>query len=137
MKGINKVILMGTLGKEPEIRKTQTGDSVANVSIATNEIYKDKSDNQQTQTEWHKVVFFGRLAEIVEQYLKKGSKVYIEGKLRTRKWQDKNNQDRYTTEIVASEMQMLDGKESVDVPATAEQKSLITSDAFDDDSIPF
>jgi single-strand DNA-binding protein len=137
MKGINKVILMGTLGKEPDIRKTQSNDSVASVSIATNEIYKDKSGKQQTQTEWHKVVFFGRLAEIVEQYIKKGSKVYIEGKLRTRKWQDKNNQDRYTTEIVASEMQMLDNKESVDVPASVEQNPLISVDAFEDDNIPF
>ena len=110
-KGVNKVILIGRLGRDPEVRYTPGGAAVANVYIATSEIWKDKqSGENQERTEWHRVVFFARLAEIVGEYLKKGSQVYIEGRLQTRKWQDKDNQDRYTTEIVANEMQMLDSK---------------------------
>ncbi|SMF94572.1 single-strand DNA-binding protein [Methylomagnum ishizawai] len=107
-RGINKVILIGNLGKDPEVRYMSNGEAVANVTIATSDSWKDPQGNPQERTEWHNVVFYRKLAEIVGQYLKKGGKVYVEGSLRTRKWQDKNGQDRYTTEIIANEMQMLD-----------------------------
>jgi single-strand DNA-binding protein len=111
-RGINKVILIGNLGNDPDTKYMPSGGAVTNVSLATSETWKDKQTGQaQERTEWHRVVFFNRLAEIAGEYLRKGSKVYIEGSLRTRKWQDKTSgQDRYTTEIVASEMQMLDGR---------------------------
>lgn len=110
-RGINKVILIGNLGNDPETRYTQSGSAVTNISLATSESWKDKQTGQpQERTEWHRVVFFNRLAEIAGEYLRKGSKVYIEGSLRTRKWQDQSGQDRYTTEIVANEMQMLDSR---------------------------
>ncbi|AFU98979.1 single-stranded DNA-binding protein [Simiduia agarivorans] len=110
-RGINKVILVGNLGQDPETKYMPSGGAVTNVSIATSETWKDKQTGQpQERTEWHRVVFFNRLAEIAGEYLKKGSKVYVEGSLRTRKWQGQDGQDRYTTEIVASEMQMLDGR---------------------------
>lgn len=109
-RGVNKVILIGNLGQDPDIRFTQNQKQVANVSIATSEQWTDRQTGQrQERTEWHRVVFFDRLAEIVGQYLKKGSKVYVEGKLQTRKWQNQQGVDQYTTEIVANEMQMLDG----------------------------
>lgn len=107
-RGINKVILIGNLGKDPETRYMPSGGAVTNITVATSESWKDKqTGEQQERTEWHRVVFFNRLAEIAGEYLKKGSKVYIEGSLRTRKWQGQDGQDRYTTEIVANEMQML------------------------------
>ena len=110
-RGINKVILVGNLGKDPEVRYMANGQAVANVTIATSESWKDKNTGeQQEKTEWHRVVFWRRLAEIAGEYLKKGSKIYVEGKLQTRKWQDNQGQDRYTTEIVANEMQMLDSR---------------------------
>ena len=110
-RGINKVILVGNLGKDPEMRYTADSRAVANLTIATSEQWKDKNTGQQQEkTEWHRVVAFGRLAEIIGDYVKKGSQVYIEGKIQTRKWQDQQGQDRYTTEIVANEMQMLGGK---------------------------
>lgn len=110
-RGVNKVILVGNLGQEPETRYMPSGGAVTNVSIATSETWKDKNSGQmQERTEWHRVVFFNRLAEIAGEYLKKGTKVYVEGSLRTRKWQDQSGTDRYTTEIVASEMQMLDSR---------------------------
>jgi single-strand DNA-binding protein len=110
-RGINKVILVGNLGADPETRYTASGSAITNVRLATAEAWKDKqSGEQQERTEWHRVVFFNRLAEIAGEYLKKGSQVYIEGSLRTRKWQDQSGQDRYTTEIVANEMQMLGGR---------------------------
>ncbi|MFV1984858.1 MAG: single-stranded DNA-binding protein [Thiohalomonadales bacterium] len=110
-RGVNKVILIGNLGADPEVKYMPSGGAVANVTIATSESWKDKNTGEQVdKTEWHRVVFFRRLAEIVGEYLKKGSKVYIEGKLQTRKWQDKNGADRWTTEIVANEMQMLDSR---------------------------
>lgn len=110
-RGINKVILVGNLGNDPEIRYSQAGAAITNISIATSETWKDKQTGQpQERTEWHRVVFFNRLAEIAGEYLRKGSKVYVEGSLRTRKWQDKDGNDRYTTEIVANEMQMLDSR---------------------------
>jgi single-strand DNA-binding protein len=110
-RGINKVILVGNLGADPEVRYMPSGGAVANITVATSESWKDKqTGEQQDRTEWHRVVFFNRLAEIVGEYLRKGSKVYVEGSLRTRKWQDQAGVERYTTEIVAAEMQMLDGK---------------------------
>jgi len=111
-RGINKVILIGNLGRDPEMRYAPSGLAVANVTLATSESWKDKqSGEMQERTEWHKVVFYQRLAEIVGEYLRKGSKVFIEGRLRTTKWQDKTTgQDRYTTEIIADNMQMLDSK---------------------------
>jgi len=111
--GVNKVILIGNLGRDPEVRYSNAGAAIANVSIATSESWKDKNTGEPVEkTEWHRVVFYRRLAEIVGEYLKKGSKVYVEGSLQTRKWQDKEGQDRYTTEIVANEMQMLDSRQA-------------------------
>ena len=110
-RGVNKVILVGNLGADPEVRYMPNGGAVANITVATTESWKDKqSGENQEKTEWHRVVFFARLAEIVGEYLKKGSQIYVEGRLQTRKWQDKGGQDRYTTEIVANEMQMLGSK---------------------------
>jgi len=110
-RGINKVIIVGNLGGDPETRYMPSGSAVTNLTVATNESWKDKQTGEQKdRTEWHKVAMFNRLAEIAAEYLRKGSQVYIEGKLRTRKWQDKNGQDRWTTEIVADEMQMLGGR---------------------------
>jgi len=110
-RGINKVILIGNLGKDPEVRYMPSGSAVANLTIATSESWKDKQSGEtQERTEWHRVSMFGRLGEIAGEYLRKGSKVYIEGRLQTRKWQDQNGQDRYTTEIVANDMQMLDSR---------------------------
>ncbi len=147
-RGVNKAIILGSLGQDPDIRYTASGAAVANISIATNEQWKDKeSGEMQERTEWHRVVFFGRLAEIVGEYLRKGSQVYIEGRIQTRKWQDKEGQDRYTTEIVANEMQMLGSKsggttasfdktpeQQQSAPATTGEKT--ANDDFDDD-IPF
>jgi single-strand DNA-binding protein len=110
-RGINKVILVGNLGADPDVRYMPAGGAVTSVSVATSESWKDKQTGQnQDRTEWHRVVFFNRLAEVAGEYLRKGAKIYVEGSLRTRKWQDKNNVERYTTEIIASEMQMLDSK---------------------------
>lgn len=111
-RGINKVILVGNVGQDPEMKYMPSGGAVTNISVATSESWKDKQTGQQQErTEWHRVVFFNRLAEIVGEYVRKGSKLYIEGSLRTRKWQGQDGQDRYTTEIVASEMQMLDSRQ--------------------------
>jgi single-strand DNA-binding protein len=110
-RGVNKVILVGNLGNDPEVRYGNNGNAIANISLATTESWKDKNTGeQQDKTEWHRIVMFGRLGEIAGEYLRKGSQVYIEGKLQTRKWQDQQGQDRYTTEIVANEMQMLGGR---------------------------
>ena len=110
-RGINKVILVGNLGADPETRYMPSGSAVTNLSVATSETWKDKqSGEQKERTEWHKVAMFNRLAEIAAEYLRKGSQVYIEGKLRTRKWQDRDGNDRWTTEIIADEMQMLGGR---------------------------
>lgn len=142
-KGINKVILIGNLGKDPEVRYSASGTAMANITLATSESWKDKNSGEKVdKTEWHRVVFFKRLAEIAGEYLKKGSKIYIEGKLQTRKWQDKDGQDRYTTEIVGNEMQMLDSK--ANPGGNAEQHAVDTGKGdtsgppndFDDD-IPF
>ena len=153
-RGVNKVILIGNLGNEPEIRYTAGGAAVANVSLATAESWKDKeSGEQQERTEWHRIVFFGRLAEIVGEYLHKGSQIYVEGRLQTRKWQDKEGHDRYTTEIVANEMQMLGSRgggsanagkaskqeepESAESKAQAPAKAGPPSEGDFDDDIPF
>ena len=113
MASINKVILVGNLGQDPETRHMPNGGSVTNISIATTDSWTDKGSGQkQERTEWHRVVFFNRLAEIAAQYLRKGSQVYVEGNIRTNKWQDQSGQDRYSTEIVAREMQMLGGRAS-------------------------
>jgi len=110
MASVNKVILIGNLGADPETRYLPSGDAVANIRIATTEVWKDKGGEKQEHTEWHRIAFFGKLAEIAGEYLKKGSPVYIEGRIRTRKWQDKEGQDRYSTEIVADRMQLLGGR---------------------------
>ena len=113
MASVNKVILVGNLGADPEVRYMTNGDAVANIRMATTESWKDKNTGERKEiTEWHRVVFYRKLAEIVEKYLKKGSAVYIEGRIRTRKWQDKEGQERYTTEIEANEMQMLGSRQS-------------------------
>jgi len=151
-RGVNKAIIVGNLGRDPEVRYTANGSAVANVTIATSESWKDKqSGERQERTEWHRVVFFGRLAEIAEEYLKKGSQVYIEGSIRTQKWQDKESgQDRYTTEIVARDMQMLGSRggeasgASDDDYSSATRSATASSgggasggDADLDDDIPF
>ena len=151
-RGVNKVTLIGNLGNDPEVRYSGNGNAVANVSLATAESWRDKdSGEQQERTEWHRVVFFGRLAEIVSEYLHKGSQIYVEGRLQTNKWQDKEGNDRYTTQIVANEMQMLGGRggtsnnkepapESDDTvdssPKKSEPIAKTPADDFDED-IPF
>jgi single-strand DNA-binding protein len=146
-RGVNKAIIVGTLGQDPEIRYTANGSAVANISVATNETWKDKATGEaQERTEWHRIVMFGKLAEIAQQYLKKGSQAYFEGRIQTRKWQDQSGNDRYSTEIVANEMQMLGGRsgggggapmesgdQSQSSPAPAETAPM--DDGFDD--IPF
>lgn len=127
MASVNRATIIGNLGNDPEIRYSSGGDAIANLSIATTDIWKDKNGDKQEKTEWHRVTMFGKLAEICGEYLKKGSQVYIEGKLQTRKWTDKSNIERYTTEIVADRMQMLGGNRKTD-----DSKS----DDIDDD-IPF
>ena len=108
-RGVNKAIILGTLGQDPEVRYTANGTAVANFSVATNEVWKDKQGDQQERVEWHKIVIWGKLAEIAEKYLMKGKQVYLEGKIQTRKWTDNDGNDRWTTEINCSEMQMLGG----------------------------
>lgn len=140
-RGVNKVILIGNIGNDPEVKFLPSGGAVTTMSLATSEHWKDKNTGQmQERTEWHRVVFFNRLAEIAGEYLRKGSKVYVEGSLRTRKWQGQDGSDRYTTEIVGSEMQMLDGKgDASATPATGSQsisEAPAPSGDFDDD-IPF
>jgi single-strand DNA-binding protein len=143
-RGVNKVILIGNLGADPEIRSFPDGSLVCSMRIATSEAWKDKNTGDaRERTEWHSVVGYRRLAEIMGQYLKKGSKVYIEGKLRTRKWQDQQGNDRYTTEVIADQMQMLDtasgaaSQESARAPAPSAQQGLGGSDAGFEDDIPF
>lgn len=144
MASLNKVILIATLGKDPEVRHMPNGDAVANFSVATNEKWKDKQGQQQERTEWHNIVMYRRLAEIAGQYLKRGSQVYLEGKLQTRKW-EKDGVDRYTTEIVVDQMQMLGGKsegqrsQAAPSPAPEQrqpQQGNAKADEFEDD-IPF
>ena len=113
MASVNKVILVGNLGRDPETRYMPDGGAITNISIATTSTWKDKSGEKQEATEWHRISFFGKLAEIAGEYLKKGSQVYVEGKLRTRKWQDKDGQDKYTTEVIADAMQMLGSRQGM------------------------
>ena len=149
-RGLNKVMIIGNLGADPEMKYTQSGEGVSHIRVATSESWKDKQTGErQEKTEWHRIVLFKRLAEISSQYLKKGSKVFIEGSLRTNKWQDKNGQDRYSTDIVASNMQLMDSKQNdningsddndnFNVGNTELDKNKISTDlanAFDD--IPF
>ena len=118
MASVNKVILVGNLGRDPEVRTFPNGDRVANVTIATTDKWKDKQSNEMKEaTEWHRIVFNGRLAEIVEQYLRKGAQIYVEGSLRTRKWTDKDGQEKYTTEIRADQMQMLGSRQGMGDPS--------------------
>ncbi len=144
-RGVNKAIIVGTLGQDPEVRYTASGSAVANISVATNENWKDRNTGEmQERTEWHRIVMFGKLAEIAQQYLKKGSQAYFEGRIQTRKWQDQSGNDRYSTEIVANEMQMLGGRgggapmesggQSQAEPKPARETAPI-DDGFDD--IPF
>lgn len=147
-RGVNKVILIGNLGSDPEVRYTPSGSAVANVNLATSETWRDKQSGElQDRTEWHRIVFFNRLAEIVGEYLRKGSKIYVEGSLRTRKWQDKNGVERHTTEIIANEMHILDsrsGGQGAHAGHEEHKKELVTEasgaphidDNFEDD-IPF
>ncbi|MGB1800653.1 MAG: single-stranded DNA-binding protein [Gammaproteobacteria bacterium] len=150
-RGVNKAIIVGNLGNDPDMRYTAGGAAVANISVATAESWRDKeTGEQQERTEWHRVVAFGRLAEIIGEYLRKGSQVYIEGRIQTRKWQDKDGQDRWSTEIVANELQMLGSKgggsanydsapqpqQSAPAPQAAASPAPAPADDFDDD-IPF
>ena len=153
MASVNKVILIGNLGADPETRYLPSGDAVANIRIATTEVWKDKGGEKQEHTEWHRISFFGKLAEIAGEYLKKGSPVYIEGRIRTRKWQDKEGQDRYSTEIVADRMQLLGSRGGGTESAAREPKAAAPAESgggakpaakksgasFDDmdDDIPF
>ncbi len=142
MSGLNQVNLIGRLGQDPVIRHTASGDAVANISVATSESWKDKNGDKNEKTEWHKVVAFGKLAEIMEKWIKKGSQVYIQGKIQTRKWQDKEGRDNYTTEIVAKDMVMLGGanKSSPESESESEQpydkSKAVAIESFDDD-VPF
>ena len=148
-RGVNKAILIGKLGNDPEVRYTPNGNAIANVVLATSSAWRDKQTGELNErTEWHRIVFFNRLAEIVNEYLRKGSKIYIEGSLRTRKWQDKSGIDRYTTEIIANEMQILDNRNSGQSPGKLTESGLPadveaevasvnqSTESFDDD-IPF
>ena len=140
MSSVNKALIIGNLGQDPEIKYTQSGSPVANLSVATSERWKDKNTGEQKeQTEWHRVGVFGRLAEIAEQYLKKGSKVFIEGKIQTRDWEDADGNKKYTTEVVAREMTMLDSRASTgsSVPSSDDSgKGAPKDDKFEED-IPF
>ncbi len=146
-RGVNKVILIGNLGNDPEVRYTPSGSAVANVNLATSETWRDKQSGElKDRTEWHRAVFFNRLAEIVGEYLRKGSKIYVEGTLRTRKWTDKNNIERYTTEIIANEMHILDSRNAdinpQQIPTNEEIDHSLphhepTSHENFDDDIPF
>jgi single-strand DNA-binding protein len=120
---VNKVILIGNLGKDPEVRYMPNGEAVANITLATSETWKDKSGAKQEKTEWHNVVFYRRLAEIAGEYLKKGSQIYVEGRITTEKWQDKEGKDRYTTKIVANEMKMLGSKSAGNFEVVEENQS--------------
>jgi len=141
MASVNKVILIGNLGKDPETKYMSNGDAVTNIALATTEVWKDKSGEKIQKTEWHKCTFYRKLAEIAGQYLKKGSPVYVEGRLETRKWQDKSGQDRYTTEIIATDMKMLGSKGSGEQAAESkpQQQSSGGNTGFEDmePDIPF
>ena len=144
-RGVNKVILVGNLGQKPDMKYTQSNTAVANLSLATSESWKDNdSGDLKTKTEWHRVVYFGKLAEIAEQYLDKGSKIYIEGKLQTRKWQDQAGNDRYTTEVLGQELTMLDSRGDSSVSSFENNNSTMSEEdvnqdngEFSEEDIPF
>jgi len=131
MPSVNKVILMGNLGRDPEVRFMPNGDAVCNFSIATTDSWKDKAGERQEKTEWHNIVMYRRLAEIAGEYLKKGRPVYLEGRLQTRKWQTKEGQDRYTTEIIADSMQMLGGRDGAPTQDSQQSSQPEAKDEFD------
>jgi single-strand DNA-binding protein len=139
MRGINQVFVLGTLGREPEVRRTQGGNVIANLALATNEAWTSKTGEKQEHTEWHRCVLFGRIAEVAEKYLTKGDRVHVSGKLRTNKWTAKDGTDRYTTEIVVSDMQMLGGSGgSGQRPPPARKAAQEAGPPMDfDDEIPF
>ncbi|MBT5949616.1 MAG: single-stranded DNA-binding protein [Betaproteobacteria bacterium] len=146
MASVNKVILVGNLGRDPEVRRMPSGDAMVNLSIATTDTWKDKGGERQEKTEWHRVVLFGRVAEVAGEYLKKGSQAYFEGRLQTRKWTDKEGQDKYTTEVVADRMQMLGSRSGSGGGGGGESQSSVKSSGssefsggLDDleDDIPF
>ncbi|MEN6548861.1 MAG: single-stranded DNA-binding protein [Armatimonadia bacterium] len=139
MRGVNKVILVGTVGREPEVRYLPSGNAICNLSMATSETWKDKNTGKvEEQTEWHRVVFIGKLAEIVGEFVKKGAKLYVEGSLHTRKWQDKQTgQDRYSTEIKASAMQMLDSRGEGQPRQSSRDDAALAADNEFDSEIPF
>lgn len=139
MASVNKVILIGNLGKDPETKYMSNGDAVTNIALATTEVWKDKNGEKQENTEWHRVTFYRKLAEIAGEYLKKGRSVYVEGRLETRKWTDKNGVDRYTTEVIATDMKMLGGKTSDAHESRPANKQQSTGTGFDDmhDDVPF
>lgn len=137
-RGVNKAIVLGNLGNDPETKFLSSGAAVTTLSVATSETWKDKQTGEnQERTEWHRVTAFGKLAEIMGEYLKKGSKVYIEGSLRTNKWQDKDGNDRYTTEIIANEMQMLDTKGTSDQEPKQQNVTQVDNAPSFEDDIPF
>ena len=142
MAGINKVIIVGNLGNDPDVRTMPNGEAVANITVATSESWNDKNTGERREvTEWHRIIFYKRKAEVAAEYLRKGSKVYVEGRLKTRKWQDQNGQDRYTTEIQGDVLRMLDSRQSADnqdKPSTSSKpkNQEESADNFDDD-IPF
>lgn len=139
MASVNKVILLGNLGKDPEIKYMTNGEAVANIALATTEVWKDKNGEKVEKTEWHRVTFYRKLAEIVGEYCKKGKSIYVEGRLETRKWQDKSGQDRYTTEIIATDMKLLGSKPEGQQSNSAGQQQQQGGGGFEDmqDDIPF
>lgn len=139
MSSLNRVTIMGNLGKDPEVRYTQGGDAICNITVATSETWKDKNGEKQEKTEWHRIVFFGRQAEIAGEYLKKGRPVLVEGKLQTRKWTDKDGVEKYTTEIVASNLVLMGGRDDGErsAPSKPAGKPASKNAADFDDDIPF
>ena len=141
-RGVNKVILVGNLGNDPEVRYMPNGDAVCNLTIATSESWKDKQGQQQERTEWHRLTMYRKLGEIAGEYLKKGSQIYVEGKLQTRKWQDQQGNDKYTTEVICDQMQMLGGRDNnqqapAQQSAQQPQQQKSVEPDFDDDGLPF
>ena len=137
MAGVNKVILIGNLGKDPEVRHLDSGVAVANITLATTENYKNKEGERVSQTEWHDIVLWRGLAEIAEKYLNKGSRIYIEGKIRTRKWEDKEGNNRYRTEIMADNMTMLGGKSASETTSSLKENNLENEKEDSGDDLPF
>ena len=138
MSSVNKAIILGNLGADPDVRYLPDGSAVTNITVATTESWKDKSGNKQEKTEWHRISFFGKLAEIVGEYLRKGSSIYVEGRIETKKWKNKEGVDQYTTGIIAEKMQMLGGKTvQDDAPVTTKPKANEQNNTFEDFDAPF